>query len=219
MKNAGLVGLGICMVCLLAACQPFQAKRECSSIDDIKGKLDFSIILPEFVGELSEQEYDVKYYTTHTLKQAQEPELVTGFLLEIHSKNSENTGYKAFELGGANIERVQDAIEPYNFALVYQNSHVQVKKEVSVTFEDKEMVYSEYREFNYEDVQKQKDLYLPAETLSELDDFRFDTFYAYIVDDGIRYSIVLYGLVQVEPSILEEQCLDIARATFGSLFN
>ncbi len=214
MKLAGLGVLVCCILCLSVACQPFKAKAECSSINDIKAKVDFSVILPEFVGELSEQDYDVKYFVTRASRQAKVP--VIGYIVELHSKNPEDTGYKILELSGTNVERTQNAIEPTNFELYYDSAHVQVKSEASVPLSDNEMMYSEYRLFNDDDIKTQKKGLKP--TVAP-EDTQFNTFYAYIVHDGIRYSILLHGLPQEDPSVLETQCLDIASDTFENLFN
>ena len=217
-KKMNLARLGTLMFCVLclSACKPFVAKTECSSIDDIKAKQDFSIVLPEFIDGLSEQDYDVKYFVTRAMREDKAPEIVIGYIAELYSKNPEDTGYKILELGGTNVERTQNAIEPTNFMLSYENSHVQIKKEVSVPFDDKELMYSEYRAFNDADNQTQKKGLKPT---TAPEDTEFDTFYAYIVHDGVRYSILLHGLPQEDPSVLETRCLDIVSETFKKLFN
>ena len=213
-----LVGLGVLIFCLilLSACQPFRAMEEQSTMDDVRKPLDFTITMPEFVSGLSEQDFDVKYYITHTLKQAKMPQVISGYLIELHSMYHEKTGYRVLELGGADIERVKDGIEPY-VSVLNTGSFTQIKEETTVPFNSKELLYSEYRTYPYNNKElfEQKNMKEAPNSLSpELDALVFDTFYAYIVMENVRYSITLYGLSDESPEVLEERCLQIVNDTF-----
>ncbi|MEL7610376.1 MAG: hypothetical protein AAGU74_12865 [Bacillota bacterium] len=215
MKRFGLAVLGLCVVCLLAGCRPFVAKAECASIDEIKAQLDFPIVLPEFVGKLSEQDYAIAYYVTRAAKSGKLPETATGYCVEMSSKSLSCTGYEMIEICGASVEREGDAAQPYNFAATYSNAYVQVKKDTAASLDDREVVYSAYKTFSDEDVQKQKGV---ADSASGPEDASFDTFYAFTVIGDIRYSIVIHGLVEEAPDAMETRGLAIARQIFHSLF-
>lgn len=216
MKRTGLAVIGLCIVCLLTACQSHQAKTQCASIDEIKAQLDFVIILPEFVGNLSEQDYDVTYFVTRAIKSGRSS-AATGYTVEMSSKSLSCTGYEIVKISGASIERERDADQPYNFAATYSNAYVQVKKETSTLLEDREVIYSTYRTLSDED--EQKGTAAPTDPLAnDSDTAAFDTFYACTVSDTIRYSIVIHGLIEEEPEVMQTRGLAIARQIFHSLF-
>ncbi|GHV16563.1 hypothetical protein FACS18949_15060 [Clostridia bacterium] len=190
-------------------------------MDSVKQKLDsIDLIYPNEKSFTNSNAYDVRYYYLSVpAPYAKERHVRTGYSIALKLRDDESGKFSHIDCSGFSISR-DDGFTGFT-GLAGGNNYKDVDKETAIDFQDKQIIWSTYREYPYTESEKleAKGQPTPREAATLGDDV-FTVYYAYVDVGDARYTITLSDIAFNSDftATIKDRCLEESRQYFTRLF-
>lgn len=215
MKRVFIVLLALFTLVFTASCGPNIAvpRKACSSLDEVKNQLNFSIDLPD-TSQFDPDKYEISYFcSTVAGNGSYAKPIVIGYQIIMQSRDPDAVGFKRLEVSGTNT-----ALGKYDYMSQYT-----CLQQDSITVSNIDVSYGLYRPYPFNDKeaaqQKGVSSLPPNPEFEKYEGRTFTVFDAYVVNGDLKYSITISDISSNHKDDAGEMCLQIAKDYFTKLFS